>query len=146
MCIHWKAMVMLRRSVHLTTLFSWVSLTKQLTSTFVWHILSLVTDNNPSWISGRRMTVETISWPISRKVSDQAGVKLPTPGSAVGLTTDWTSGPSTVHFVFKGVTGQNFNMLKTKSNFTLWTSEYIFTVFYFNQIRYWNEWLVPTLT
>ena len=37
-------------SAHLTTLFSWVSLTNQLT--FV-HILSLVTDNNPSGISGR---------------------------------------------------------------------------------------------
>ena len=44
------AMVISGWSAHLTTLFSWVSLTKQLT--FV-HILSLVTDNNPSGISGR---------------------------------------------------------------------------------------------
>ena len=40
-------MVMLGRSVHLAKLFSWASLTKQL------HILSLVTDNGPSCISGR---------------------------------------------------------------------------------------------
>ena len=33
------------------------------------HILSLVTDNSPSWISRRRrMIVETISWSISMKV------------------------------------------------------------------------------
>ena len=32
------------------------------------HILSLVTDNNPCWISGRRRTtVEIISWSISTK-------------------------------------------------------------------------------
>ena len=40
------AMVMAGLSVHLTAFFSWASLNKQLTSTFV-HILSLVTDNNP---------------------------------------------------------------------------------------------------
>ena len=34
------------------TLFSWASLTKWLTTYFL-HILSLVTNNNPSWISGR---------------------------------------------------------------------------------------------
>ena len=45
-----SAMVMVGRSVHLTTLFSWASLNKLeqgITSSFV-HILSLVTDNNPS--------------------------------------------------------------------------------------------------
>ena len=36
-------------------------------------------------------------------------------------------------------------ILKAKSNFTLWTTEYIFTVFYFNQIKYCNELLVPAL-
>ena len=41
------AMVIAGRSVHLTTLFSWAGLNKRLTSNFV-HILSLVTDNNPS--------------------------------------------------------------------------------------------------
>ena len=39
-----------------------------------------------------------------------------------------------------------YNILKAKSNFTLWTIEYIFTVFEFNQIKYCNELLVPTLT
>ena len=33
--------------------FSWASLTKQLVNKYFVHILSLVTDNNPSWISGR---------------------------------------------------------------------------------------------
>ena len=32
---------------------------------------------------GRRMTVEIISWSISTKVWDLAGIELPTPGSAV---------------------------------------------------------------
>ena len=48
------AMVMSGRSVHLTTLFSWASLTKLLTSTeYFMYILLLVTDNNQSWISRR---------------------------------------------------------------------------------------------
>ena len=50
------AMVMSGWPVHLTTLFSWVSLIKQLTSTSFQkfaHILLLVTDNYPSWINGR---------------------------------------------------------------------------------------------
>ena len=38
------------------------------------------------------------------------------------------------------------DILKTKSNFTLSTTEYIFTVFDFNQIKYCNELLVPALT
>ena len=34
-------------------------------------------------------------------------------------------------------------ILTTKSNFTLWTTDYIFTVFFiFNQIKYCNELLV----
>ena len=41
------AMVIAGRSVHLTTLISWASLNKQLKPVIV-HILSLVTDNNPS--------------------------------------------------------------------------------------------------
>ena len=44
-------MVMSGQSVHITILFPSASLTKCLTS-FV-HILSLVTDNNPAWISKR---------------------------------------------------------------------------------------------
>ena len=43
-------MVMLGRSVGLTTIFSWTSLTKQVKQYFV-HMLSLVTDNNSSRIS-----------------------------------------------------------------------------------------------
>ena len=43
------AMVMAGRSVHLTSLFSWASLNQY----FV-HILSLVTDNNPSWMIQRK--------------------------------------------------------------------------------------------
>ena len=57
--------------------FSWASLNKQLTSTFV-HILSLVTDNNPPWMiqpKGRRMTIEIISWSISAKVWERAGTR-----------------------------------------------------------------------
>ena len=38
------------------------------------------------------------------------------------------------------------NILKAKTKFTLWTIEYIFTVFEFNQIKYCNELLVPALT
>ena len=34
---------------------------------------------------GRRMTVEIISWSISTKVWDRAGIELATPGSAVRL-------------------------------------------------------------
>ena len=41
------------------------------------HILSLVTENKPSWINGRRkMTVEIISWSISTRVCDQARIEL----------------------------------------------------------------------
>ena len=40
------------------------------------HILSLVTDNYPSWmihsVEGRRMTVQIISWSISTKVWERA--------------------------------------------------------------------------
>ena len=39
-----------------------------------------------------------------------------------------------------------WNILKAKSNCTLWTIEYIFTVFEFNQIKYCNELLVPALS
>ena len=51
--------VMPGRSVHLTTLISWESLTKQfICYKYFVHILSLLTDNIPSWISGK---VEMIS-------------------------------------------------------------------------------------
>ena len=82
-------------AVHLTILFSWASLTKRLSSTSCMHILVFVTDNNPSWISGRRrMTVEIISWSISTKAWDQAGIQLTNPGSAIRLATNWATRPS----------------------------------------------------
>ena len=55
--------------------------------------LSLVTDNNPSGIGGRRMTVEIISLSVSTKVWDRAVIELETPGSAVGLATEGATGP-----------------------------------------------------
>ena len=39
------------------------------------------------------MAVEIISWSISMKVWDWAGIKITTPGSAVGLATDCSMGP-----------------------------------------------------
>ena len=41
------------------------------------HIISLVTDNNPfESVEWRRTTVEIISWSISKKVWDRAGIEL----------------------------------------------------------------------
>ena len=51
----------------------------------------------------------------------------------------------TVNF-YQIVNMSSKTILKTKSNFTLWTTEYIFTGFDFNQIKYCNEFLVPALT
>ena len=52
------------------------------------------TNFNPSWSRGRRiMTVEIISWTISKNVWDQAMIELATPGSTIGLTTDCAMGP-----------------------------------------------------
>ena len=70
------AMVMSWWSVHLT-LFFWASLTKRLTS-ILWLTTVLLES-----AEGIRMAVEIISWSISEKVWDQAGIKLATPGSAV---------------------------------------------------------------
>ena len=80
------AMVIAGRSVHLTTLFSWASLNKQLTSnrahTFACNWQQPFMNDSAE---GRRMTVEIISWSISTKVWDWAGIELPTPGSAVSF-------------------------------------------------------------
>ena len=90
------AMVKSRQSVYLITLgkFDWAD------NQYFMHILLLVTDitdNNPSWISGRmRMTVEIISRSISMKVCDRAGIELTTPWSAVRLPTNCTRGPSSI--------------------------------------------------
>ena len=90
-CLVWifasqsAAMVMSERWVHLTTLFSWASLTNQ----YFAYILSHVTDNNPSWISRKRnMTVDIFSWSISTKVWDLAGIELATSGYASRFVTD----------------------------------------------------------
>ena len=80
------AMVIAERSVHLTTLFSWASLNKQLTSnrahTFACNWQQPFMNDSAE---GRRMTVESISWSISTKVWDRAGIELATPGSAVSF-------------------------------------------------------------
>ena len=52
--------------------WSWTSLVGSLP--VLMHILSPVTDNSPSWISGRkRMAVETISWPVQSPQKNVAG-------------------------------------------------------------------------
>ena len=70
---------------------------KRLTST-QWRLISLVTDNTPSWISRRRrMTKEIISRPISTKHgASQARIKLETPRTAIRLPTDCATGPGTI--------------------------------------------------
>ena len=80
------AMVIAGRSVHLTTLFSWASLNKQFTSNrahpFACNWQQPFMNDSAE---GRRMTVEIISWSISTKVWDRAGIELATPGSAVSF-------------------------------------------------------------
>ena len=80
------AMVIAGRSVHLTTLISWASLNKQLTSnrahTFACNWQQPFMNDSAE---GRRMAVKIISWSISTKVWDRAGMELATPGSAVSF-------------------------------------------------------------
>ena len=80
------AMVIAGRSVHLTTLFpgqAWTS------SKPILRVHSFACNWQQPFLNdsaeGRRMTVEIISWIISTKVWDRAGIKLATPGSAVRL-------------------------------------------------------------
>ena len=79
-------MVIAGRSVHLTTLFSWASLNRQLTCnrahTFVCNWQQPFMNDSAE---KRRMTVEIISWSISTKVWDRAGIELATPGTAVSF-------------------------------------------------------------
>ena len=110
------AMVIAGRSVHLTTLFSWASLNKQLTSnrahTFACNWQQPFMNDSAE---GRRMTVEIISWSIFTKVWDRAGIELTTPGSAVSFAsvtrhiTDCATRPSvtTDKFFFKPDLGPN---------------------------------------
>ena len=77
-------MVIAGRSVHLTTLFhgqAWISgYTVICAHTFACNWQQPFLNESPE---GRRMTVEIISWSISTKVWDRAGIELATPGSAV---------------------------------------------------------------
>ena len=79
-------MVIAGRSVHLTTLFpgqAWTSsLPVLLAHTFACNWQQPFLNDSAE---GRRMTVEIISWSISTKVWDRAGIELATPGSAVRL-------------------------------------------------------------
>ena len=67
------AMVISELSVHITTLFpgqAWISINQYLV-----HILSLVTDNNPSWIRGREENgCRNHFMIVSVKVRGQAGI------------------------------------------------------------------------
>ena len=87
------AMVMSGWSVHLTTLFSWASLTKQLTSTSCTYFHLQLTTTLLESAEGRRMAVEIISRSISAKVWDQARIELATPGLAVGRVTGCATQP-----------------------------------------------------
>ena len=98
-CLFWcltsqsTAMAMSGRSVHLTTLFSWASLTKRLTSTLCTYFPLYLTTTLLESAEGRRMALEIISWSISSKVWDWAVIKLMTPGSAVRHITDCAMRP-----------------------------------------------------
>ena len=93
------------RSVHLTTLFpgqAWTSglpVIRAHTFACNWQQPFL----NES-AEGRRMTVEIISWSISTKVWDRAGIELATPGIAVRHAsvarhaTDCATRPGMEHF------------------------------------------------
>ena len=87
--------------------FFWASLTKRLTSTLCTYFCLYLTTTLLESAEGRRMAVEIISWSISAKVWDRAGIKLATPGSAfrhvsaVRHVTDCATRPSAyiqVHF------------------------------------------------
>ena len=68
----------------------------QVLNQYFMHILTLITDSIPSWFSvSRRMTEKLFhDQLITLNGSTRpAGVKLATPGSAVGLATNCTTGP-----------------------------------------------------
>ena len=72
-------MVMAGRPVHLSTLYSWASLNKQLTSTSCTYF-SLVTDTNPSWM-------------IQRKENDRRNNFIINLHESMGSGQDWTRNP-----------------------------------------------------
>ena len=76
------AMVMLRWSVHLPTLFPGKAGLSG--NQYFLFILSFLTRSNPSWIRARRrMIAEIISWSIFTKVCNWCGIEPTTPGSAL---------------------------------------------------------------
>ena len=85
-------MLMLGWSVHLSTLFSWASLTKQLTRNSCTNFRLLLTTLLES-AEGRRINVEIISG------LHQGGIELKNPGSAVRQisaarhVSDWATQP-----------------------------------------------------
>ena len=87
------AMVMSGWSVHLVTLFSWASFTKQLTSTSCTYFRLQLTTTLLESAEGRRTAVEIISQSISTKVWEQVGIELATPGLAVHCITYCTTRP-----------------------------------------------------
>ena len=74
------AMVMLSRSAHLTTLFSWASLTIKAVIQYFVHTLSLVTDTNPSRIN-------------ARKENDSSNYFMINLQESMGPVPDWTRYP-----------------------------------------------------
>ena len=82
------------RSVNLATLFP-----RQASNAVYQYLvpfLSPVTDNCPSWISGRvRMVVEMFLWPnLNENKMAGPGLKPATPWFAVRLSSDWLSRPA----------------------------------------------------
>ena len=104
------AMVIAGRLVHLTTLFpgqAWTSSLPVLRAhTFACNWQQPFLNDSAE---GRRMTIEIISWSISTKVWDRAGIELATPGSAVRLAsvarhvTDCATRPGMGHNSFTNV-------------------------------------------
>ena len=129
------AMVIAGRSVHLTTLFSWASLNKQLTSnrahTFACNWQQPFMNDSAK---GRRMTVEIISWSISTKVWDRAGIELATPRSSVSFAsvtrhvTDCATRPGTTTMVHRYITVLNFYQPINKVNLQSTVAQLSFTL------------------
>ena len=92
------------------------------------HILSLETDNKPflnESAEGRRKTVEIISWSISTKVWDRAGIKLAIPESAVRHAsvarhvTDCTTRPGRASFLLIFLFTFGFTFRKHTGNISI---------------------------
>ena len=107
--------------------FSWASLNKQLTvlraHTFACNWQQHFLNDSAE---GRRMTVEIISWSISMKVWDRAGIKLATPESAVRLISvaRHVTDCATLHGVNSGIILKTFTHAEYKNyvyfQLTMW--------------------------